>query len=200
MIISIIELVRDFRVINILAAYKKDPRKILDVRAPVPARLPTQVTTITRNPVGLRGKTEFQNVVRKMVAILFPPQCVEGVPGCGSFLTQAGCVEMDASIMEGRGRRAAGVACVSNVMYPVQVARLVMEKVSSPKYRHLGGIFATGCNSHPTERQNDPSTEFKFKCEFDFKFLDWLVFTKRNNIFFVNLEWHTHCQHVIGLA
>ena len=29
-------------------------------------------------------------------------------------------------------------------------------------------------NSRPTERQNDPSTEFKFKCEFkfEFKFLD----------------------------
>ena len=38
--------------------------------------------------------------------------------------------------------------------------------------------------ARPTERQNDPSTEFKFKCkfEFEFKFLCWLVFTPRNNI------------------
>ena len=39
-------------------------------------------------------------------------------------------------------------------------------------------------HSRPTERQNEPSTEFKFKCkfEFEFKFLYWVVFTPRNNI------------------
>ena len=39
-------------------------------------------------------------------------------------------------------------------------------------------------NSRPTERQNYQSTEFKFKCKFtfEFKFLDWLVFTTVNNI------------------
>ena len=47
-------------------------------------------------------------------------------------------------------------------------------------------------NRRPTERQNDPYKEFNFKCEikFEFKFLDWLALSKRNNI--VCDSWMTH--------
>lgn len=48
--------------------------------------------------------------------------------GRGSCTTAEGRVEMDASIMEGSGRRAGGVACVSRIRNPVLAARAVMER------------------------------------------------------------------------
>lgn len=47
--------------------------------------------------------------------------------GRGSHLNNAGALEMDASIMEGTGRRAGAVAAIGGVRHPVSVARLVME-------------------------------------------------------------------------
>lgn len=48
--------------------------------------------------------------------------------GKGSVYTRAGTIEMDASIMEGHGRRAGAVAGVTAVRNPISAARLVMEK------------------------------------------------------------------------
>ncbi len=50
------------------------------------------------------------------------------VAGRGSAPNSAGYVELDASIMDGRSRRAGGVAALRNCTSPVQVARGVMEK------------------------------------------------------------------------
>lgn len=47
--------------------------------------------------------------------------------GRGSVLTADGTVEMDASLMEGRGRRAGAVTGVTTVRNPVTAARAVME-------------------------------------------------------------------------
>jgi isoaspartyl peptidase/L-asparaginase-like protein (Ntn-hydrolase superfamily) len=44
-------------------------------------------------------------------------------------LNAEGEVEMDAVVMEGRNLKAGAVACVQNITHPVQLARLVMEKV-----------------------------------------------------------------------
>jgi beta-aspartyl-peptidase (threonine type) len=46
--------------------------------------------------------------------------------GCGSVLNEAGKVEMDAAIMDGRNLAAGAVAAVDNIANPVQLARLVM--------------------------------------------------------------------------
>ena len=46
--------------------------------------------------------------------------------GCGSVLNEDGKVEMDAAIMDGRDLSAGGVAGVSNIANPVQLARYVM--------------------------------------------------------------------------
>jgi len=47
--------------------------------------------------------------------------------GVGSCLTSAGTVEMDASVMEGRRRRAGAVAVVGRMPHPVHLARAIME-------------------------------------------------------------------------
>lgn len=48
--------------------------------------------------------------------------------GRGSALTRLGTVEMEASIMDGRGRRCGAVSGVSTVKNPVSLARLVMDR------------------------------------------------------------------------
>ncbi|MEM1645813.1 MAG: isoaspartyl peptidase/L-asparaginase [Ignisphaera sp.] len=48
--------------------------------------------------------------------------------GVGSVLNVLGEVEMDAGIMDGKILRAAGVAAVTRVKHPIELARLVMEK------------------------------------------------------------------------
>ena len=48
--------------------------------------------------------------------------------GKGSVFTHDGKHEMDASIMEGKGRKAGAVAAVTGIKNPVQLARLVMER------------------------------------------------------------------------
>jgi beta-aspartyl-peptidase (threonine type) len=47
--------------------------------------------------------------------------------GVGSCLTSDGTVEMDASVMQGAGRRAGAAAVVRGVCHPVHLARAVME-------------------------------------------------------------------------
>jgi L-asparaginase / beta-aspartyl-peptidase len=56
--------------------------------------------------------------------------------GRGSVLTHDGQVELDASIMDGRGPRAGSVAGVRHVMNPIELARLVMDK--SPHVMLIG--------------------------------------------------------------
>ncbi|KAL0392066.1 UNVERIFIED_CONTAM: putative isoaspartyl peptidase/L-asparaginase 2 [Sesamum radiatum] len=48
--------------------------------------------------------------------------------GRGSALTEKGTVEMEASIMDGSGRRCGAVSGVTTVKNPISLARLVMEK------------------------------------------------------------------------
>jgi beta-aspartyl-peptidase (threonine type) len=50
--------------------------------------------------------------------------------GIGSYLNQAGEVEMDAMIMDGATLSNGAVACIQRVRNPVSVARLVMERTS----------------------------------------------------------------------
>ena len=48
--------------------------------------------------------------------------------GRGSFLNREGAVEMDAIIMDGSRLRAGSVAAVRNILHPVTLARMVMER------------------------------------------------------------------------
>ena len=49
--------------------------------------------------------------------------------GCGSVLNAKGEVEMDAIVMDGRTLASGAVSAVRNIANPVQLARLVMDKV-----------------------------------------------------------------------
>lgn len=48
--------------------------------------------------------------------------------GRGSALTENGTVEMEASIMDGPGRRCGAVSGITTVKNPISLARLVMDK------------------------------------------------------------------------
>ena len=71
---------------------------------------------------GETALTLVENAVRAMEASgLY-------VAGRGSAPNSAGYVELDASIMDGATREAGAVACIRDVVYPISVARCVMEK------------------------------------------------------------------------
>lgn len=52
-----------------------------------------------------------------------------GISGCGSVLNVKGEVEMDAIVMDGKTLGSGAVSAVRNIANPVQLARLVMDKV-----------------------------------------------------------------------
>lgn len=61
--------------------------------------------------------------------------------GRGSALTEKGTVEMEASIMDGNGRRCGAVSGVTTVKNPISLARLVMDK-SPHSYLAFSGAEA----------------------------------------------------------
>ena len=86
-----IELVRDLRVINVLAKFENDPWKIMDVRVLTglvcpAARPPARLLGVRQYPGAFKGcgvktkifihKNAFKNVVQEMAAILSWPQGV----------------------------------------------------------------------------------------------------------------------------
>ncbi|KAF0890712.1 hypothetical protein E2562_004214 [Oryza meyeriana var. granulata] len=74
----------------------------------------------------LRGGAPALDVVEAVVRELETDPFFNS--GRGSALTRLGTVEMEASIMDGRGRRCGAVSGVSTVKNPVSLARLVMDK------------------------------------------------------------------------
>ena len=63
--------------------------------------------------------------------------------GRGSYMTDTGEVEMDASIMDGTKMKAGGVTLVKNILTPVKLSRLVMEKVECTFSNSLNNIYLT---------------------------------------------------------
>lgn len=66
------------------------------------------------------------DAVTAAVAVLEDAPCFNA--GCGSVLTEAGTVEMDATVMRGDDRAVGAVAAVRRVRHPVALARLVLER------------------------------------------------------------------------
>ncbi|CAL9089928.1 probable isoaspartyl peptidase/L-asparaginase 2 isoform X2 [Musa acuminata AAA Group] len=75
---------------------------------------------------GLRAGLPAVDVVEMVVRELETDPVFNS--GRGSALTQEGTVEMEASIMDGRGRRCGSVSGLTTVKNPVSLARLVMDR------------------------------------------------------------------------
>jgi L-asparaginase / beta-aspartyl-peptidase len=73
----------------------------------------------------LKAGASALDAVERAVQLL--EDCEYFNAGRGAVLNAMGEVELDAAVMDGRGRRAGGVAAVTGLRNPVRAARLVME-------------------------------------------------------------------------
>lgn len=100
----------------------------------------------------LRGGKRSVDVVEEMVRELEASGLY--VAGKGSAPATNGRVELDASIMDGATRNAGSVAAIRDVIYPVSVARAVMDKSRSVM---LAGDGANAfASAHGQEAVTDP--------------------------------------------
>ena len=83
-------------------------------------------TALERGWKALRDGASALDVTELVVRVLEDDPTFDA--GRGSHLNREGRVEMDASIMEGSGRRAGAVAAIQGVRHPVSVARSIMDE------------------------------------------------------------------------
>ena len=76
-------------------------------------------------PELLKGKTAL-DAVEKAVNVLETDPTFDA--GCGAFLNVSGEIELDAMIMDGATLNFGAVAAIQNILHPISVSRLIMEK------------------------------------------------------------------------
>ena len=96
------------------------------------------VPTIIASANGAGALPEAMRILRRgggaLDAVEAAARIVEADPrdtsvGRGGWPNMLGVVEVDASIMDGRTRRAGAVAAVRGYLYPISIARAVMERL-----------------------------------------------------------------------
>ncbi len=80
------------------------------------------------------------------------------VAGKGSAAASNGCVELDASIMDGATRNAGSVAAVRDLVYPISAARAVMDK--SPSVMLAGEGANAFANDHGLDLVANPDSYY----------------------------------------
>lgn len=101
------------------------------------------------------------DLVVDMVAAM--EECGLFTAGRGSSVNQAGEVELDATLMDGPTRRAGAIAAVRNVVYPVRLARAVMEGTPHVMLAGLGAEqFARDSG---LEMVSDPAAYYRSSLE-----------------------------------
>lgn len=83
--------------------------------------------------------------------------------GKGSVFTENGTHEMDASIMEGKEKKAGAVSLVTGIKNPVSLARLVMDKSEHVFMAGIGAIEFAKLHDCPTETAEYFYDEFRFQ-------------------------------------
>ncbi|KAF3842426.1 hypothetical protein F7725_024377 [Dissostichus mawsoni] len=105
----------------------------------------------------LRGGGSSMDAVVEAVSILENNPCFNA--GCGSVLNIKGEVEMDAIVMDGLTLGSGAVSAVRNIANPIQLARLVMDKVSPEslitEYSRMRWAKNLAPGANPVESQID---------------------------------------------
>jgi len=132
------------------------------------AKVPPEILTLREEgcrKAALRGFEILKNGGSALDAVEEAVRVMEEDPifnaGRGSVLTWEGQVEMDASIMDGLTLRAGAVGAVRNILHPVSLARMVMERTphilivgdGALRLARLYGIEEVPLESLVTERQ-----------------------------------------------
>lgn len=120
----------------------------------------------------LSGGGTSLDAVEKAVTVL--EDCPLFNAGKGSVFTHEGTHEMDASIMEGTGRKAGAVAGVSGVRNPIQLARLVME--------HTEHVLLIGEGAHAFARQQRVAFEDAAYFYDELRYRQWQEALKSNSM------------------
>jgi len=132
------------------------------------AKVPPEILTLREEgcrKAALRGFEILKNGGSALDAVEEAVRVMEEDPifnaGRGSVLTWEGQVEMDASIMDGLTLRAGAVGAVRNILHPISLARMVMERTphilivgdGALRLARLYGIEEVPLESLITERQ-----------------------------------------------
>jgi beta-aspartyl-peptidase (threonine type) len=134
-----------------------------------------------------QGGTSLDAVERAVTVL---EDCPLFNAGKGSVFTHDGTHEMDASIMEGSGRKAGAVAGVSGVKNPIKLARLVME--------HTEHVLLIGEGAHRFARERQVAFEDAAYFYDELRYRQWQEALKSNSMMLDHSPLKEHKFGTVG--